>query len=629
MIKQPSLKDKKNFQQAMNELNNGSPEKAIKLFAKVRKSWCENADIFYLEGLAYGKLGKSEYVKRASKKALKIDPNHFGAMCNLANALIGMHESTAAIEYYEKALKVKPNAAEIMDNYGRALSIIGRREESIDIFLESLKVNGSHAPTHAALGKVYAEAGQLEKAKKEFNTALNLDDQSPEAHIGKGILSSGTGALEQAEQHFNKAIEYDKRNVEAYVGLANVKRYSAEYDVGLNFIKKAEKLSPGDTSLLSLKAHLLEQKGDKNEAYRIINKLLDNDSVSAQTVTVFSKLCRQYERSDEAIDLINKTIDRIDVSSTDKQALLYAAGDLLDKLKRYDEAMEYYNKANSMLDIVCDRKVYKQLYSDMTSCYSKSNLLKYSRSNVASSRPVFIVGMPRSGTTLTEQILSSHNDVFGAGELHFIKEIDYKIKEISSDITAFFNGADSDRLNEFTRSYLDSINKLDDDAKYIVDKMPHNFMYLGLISILFPEAKIIHCRRHPLDNALSIYFQSFIWTHDYALDLGDIGFFYGFYDKLMGHWENVLGDRILTVQYEDMVDNQEAMSRKILEFCDLEWDESVLDFHKTERSVGTASYDQVRQPMYKTSKERWRNYQKHIQPLYDNLPGSVKKHIEL
>jgi len=158
--------------------------------------------------------------------------------------------------------------------------------------------------------------------------------------------------------------------------------------------------------------------------------------------------------------------------------------------------------------------------------------------------------------------------------------------------------------------------------------MPHNFQLIGLVSILFPEARIIHCRRNPLDNGLSIYFQSFIFSHDYATDLAAIGEFYSEYERLMRHWESVIDNPILTVQYEDMISNQEGMTRRLLEFCDLEWDDAVLKFHESERHVATASYDQVRQPMYKSSHARWKNYAKHIKPLVDALPAHCKLGIE-
>jgi len=231
--------------------------------------------------------------------------------------------------------------------------------------------------------------------------------------------------------------------------------------------------------------------------------------------------------------------------------------------------------------------------------------------------------MPRSGTTLTEQILATHSEVYGAGELDYIKKIENSIIGLDSGneekYLAKINGLNKEKLTEHARTYLDKINKLDNKARFVIDKMPNNFIQIGLISLLFPEARIIHCRRNALDNCLSIYFQSFIWSHDYAVDLSDIGFYYNEHERLMSHWKEVVDIPILTVQYEDILKDQEAMSRKLLEFCDLEWDDSVMKFYDSKRDVGTASYDQVRRPIYQSSKERWKNYEKHIDPLRKEL----------
>jgi tetratricopeptide (TPR) repeat protein len=623
-MKQPiSEKDKQRFKKAMKALEGGKPGEAIKLFAKVRKSWCDDPDIGYLEGLAYGKLNDFKGVINVSNRSLKMDPDHFGALCNLANAQMGLGNSEAALGNYAKALNSKPDALEVLDNYGRALSILGRREEAIEQFKKALSLNFNYAPAHSCLGKAYAEAGQPESALQEFKKALQIDSKLAEAHVGMGVLNCGSGGLEDAEFHFNEALRVEKKNFVAYVGLANVKRYTGEYDKGLELIKQAEMLNKDDHIIAGIKANLLEQKGEKEQAYNILNKLIDDNNMNSQGVAVFSRLSRSYDRSDEAIALIDSFIEKDTTDVTDKQALMYAAGDLLDKLGRYDEAIGYYHKANASMDITCDRENYTRQHDELIKCFSKEALDKMPRADTGSSRPIFVLGMPRSGTTLTEQIIATHSDVFGAGELHYIKQLDHSLRDTKSAAGKKYNeiieGLDQKKLSDMAKVYLNKLNKLDSKSKHVIDKMPHNFLLIGLISLLFPNARIINCRRNPLDNCLSIYFQSFIWSHDYALDLSDVGFFYNEYERMMKHWEEVIDIPILTVQYEDMIQDQEAMSRKLLEFCGLEWDESVMKFYDSKRDVGTASYDQVRQPIYQSSKERWKNYEKHITPLIEEL----------
>ena len=624
MKQPPSDKDKLRFQKAMKALEGGKPAEAIKLFAKVRKSWGDDADIGYLEGLAYGKMGDLKGVIQASARALKLDPNHYGSLCNLANAQMGSGASEAALENYLKAIEMKPDVPEVLNNYGRALSILGRREESIKQYEKALEINPNHAPVYCALGKALSEAGHPKQAMEKFKKGLQLDPKLAEAHVGMGILNCGIGGLDNAEYHFKEALRIEKNNFSAFIGLASVKRFTGEYEKGLEYLEKAEKLNGTDQTLFSgLKVNLLEQMGDKEQAYKIIDQLIVNDNMNAQAATVFSKLCRKYDRCDESIKIIDDFIERPTTDTTEKQGLMYAAGDILDKLSRYDEAMDYYQKANEAVDITCDRDAHIKYHNDVIKSFSKPAYKDMPRATTGSSRPIFVVGMPRSGTTLTEQILATHSDVFGAGELDYIKKLEISIRGVGSgneaDYVSTIMGLTQDKLTESARNYLDKISKLDSKARYVIDKMPNNFIQIGLISLLFPNARIIHCRRNALDNCLSIYFQSFIWSHDYALDLSDIGFYYNEHERLMSHWKELVDIPILTVQYEDILQDQEAMSRKLLEFCDLEWDESVMKFYDSKRDVGTASYDQVRQPIYQSSKQRWKNYEKHIGSLIDEL----------
>jgi len=624
MKQAPSEKDKQRFKKAMKFLEGGRPGEALKLFLKVRKSWGDDPDIGYLEGLAYGKLGDLKSIVTVSNRVLNVAPEHFGALSNMANAQMGLGKTDLALEYYDKALKINPEAPEVLDNYARAITSLGRRDEAIDYYKKAIAIKPGEASTHALLGRVYAESGKPDLALHELNEALNLDSGLSDAHTTLGELHVSAGRVEQAEVHFKKALELGKQNFVAYMGLSNVKRCAGEYDKGLEYLQSAATIIGGDDAIVKgLKANLLQRKGENEQVYEIINSLIADNKMKAQAISVFSRICHKYDRCDEALSFITDMINETTTDIIEKQSLMYSAGDLLDKQKRYDEAFKFYREANSLVDIKFDRNQYTQQHDELIECFSKLNLSKFARSTTGSSRPVFVLGMPRSGTSLIEQILSSHHDVHGAGELNNISKLEDYVKgtdtsEQASLATKFAN-IDADRLTHMANAYLDKLKDINPDTKYVVDKMPHNFLQIGLISLLFPEAKIIHCVRNPLDNCLSIYFQAFIWAHDYAVDLSNIGFFYNEYQRIMKHWDSVIDLPMLTVKYEDMISDQEAMTRKLLDFCDLEWDESVMKFYDSKRDVGTASYDQVRQPIYQTSKERWKNYEKHLAPLMSKL----------
>ena len=246
------------------------------------------------------------------------------------------------------------------------------------------------------------------------------------------------------------------------------------------------------------------------------------------------------------------------------------------------------------------------------------------RARVHSDRPVFIVGMVRSGTTLVEQILSSHPDVYGAGELP-------DITEITRALPGFLGTGDRypeclpkltpEAADVMARRYLDRLTQIAPKARRVTDKLPGNFMYLGLIEFLFPGARIIHCMRDPVDTCLSAYFQDFSNNHPYAYDLSNLGAFYRGYLKLMAHWRKVIHLPLLEIKYEDLISDQERVTRSLVEFCGLEWDNRCLQFHETKRFVGTASHDQVNRPLYRESIQRWKNYERHLEPLLAALNG--------
>jgi hypothetical protein len=231
---------------------------------------------------------------------------------------------------------------------------------------------------------------------------------------------------------------------------------------------------------------------------------------------------------------------------------------------------------------------------------------------------VFIVGMVRSGTSLVEQILSSHPDVHGAGELPDIIQITNGLQDFlgaSAPYPECLSLLKQEHLDALAQHYLEHLKQISPDARRVVDKMPGNFMHLGLIEMLFPEARVIHCMRDPVDTCLSAYFQDFSRSHPYAYDLSNLGAFYRAYLKVMAHWRKILRLPLFELQYEDLIANQEQVSRALIEFCGLEWDDRCLQFHETQRFVGTASYDQVNRPLYKQSVARWKRYERHLGPL--------------
>jgi len=625
----PSEKDKKRFQKAMQLHQQGQSREAIQLFNEVRKSWGNDADIWYLIALAHGQLGEIKEVVRTSKKALDMNELHYGALCTMANAQLVLGDKEGALKNYRKSLAIKPNEPNVLNNYGRALGLLGRREEAIEHFKNILQRNKNYAPAYTSLAKAYMEGGYPEKSFNEFQNALRVDPNLPEAHVGIANLYTTEGNHVAAENHYRQVLNFEPGMVHALTGLAQILRHRADFNGALEYIKKAEKIAPEDTYLLTSKADMLQRMGDEDAAYDILSDMKERKQMTPLGVDVFSRLCKKYDVCDEALKLIDLLVDSHATDIVEKQMLRYAAGKLLDKQKNYDKAFEWFQAGNDTLKVSYDTEKQEQKTRQIINCFSKEAMQTFKRATTESKRPIFILGMPRSGTTLVEQILSSHSDVFGGGELLYISDRLDDIRALKPGAEGFdlehISNLSETEMTVYANRYLESVGKLSSEARFITDKMPHNFLMIGLINLLFPDARIIHCRRNPLDNCLSIYFQNFLLSHNYATNLVNIGHFYNQYRRVMEHWEQVIDIPMLHVDYEDMVEDAEAMSRKILDFCNLEWQESVLDFHTTGRAVATASFEQVRQPIYKTSKARWKNYEQHIKPL---IPSILPEYLE-
>ncbi|WP_297527146.1 tetratricopeptide repeat-containing sulfotransferase family protein [Thiohalobacter sp.] len=639
-MKAPPKKAQELFRKATAALEQGNPRDALAQFEKIEKIWERNPDICYLKGLALGRLGRIHEVAEVSREGLKLAPDHHGCLCNLANAQMTLQETEAALGNYERALALKPGDPNLLNNYARALALLGRRDEAVEIYRRVVQTAPNYAPAHVSLGRAHYAAGQLAQAAQAFFRALRLDPRQYEAHLGLGRLLENQGGLEPSRRHYEQALKLFPDCIDARVGLATLCRYEGDFERAMTYLEEAaERAGADNPSLLAGKANLLEYWGKREEAHAIVTALAERGQLTPTAVTVHARLCHHFDDCDRAEAHLKDMLAAPATDEAERYSLYFAAGSMMDRQGRYPEAFEYYRKGNEAVNIRCDRARFTAHVDALIETFSRENLAHFARAETGSDRPIFIVGMPRSGTSLTEQILASHPEVAGGGELDTLARVANMLADTpsapfgeNSPLTgdAYLKrlpAAGSLRLTELASKYLDHLDGIDASARHVTDKMPHNFLRLGLIQLLFPEARIIHCRRNPLDTCLSIYFQQFIWSHDYAWDLSDLGFHYSEYWRLMQHWERTLDIPILTIDYEDMVADQAAASRRLLEFCGLEWREDVLEFHRSERAVTTASYDQVRRPIYKSSRERWRNYADCLAPLVEALSDEVRARI--
>jgi len=557
----------------------------------------KNADAHHIYGSALQCLGNRDQAITEYKDAIKINPKHVQAYYFLGNLYQEMALFENAAECYKHAVSLAPNFFEALNNLGAVLVELHRPIEAKEILDRAIKISPNSLQLLCNIAGFYLLESNFEKAVHYTNMALRNDPDFIDA-----LKLSGK-------------INYQL----------------PDYDKALADYRKAYALN-NEQELLGYIGQILERRGEFEEANELITPLIKSGNTDYAVLMTYSALGRKYNHQKEAIQLIEKALT---TSTLDKAAQLNLHSELgkqYDNLEDYKNAFHHYNRAN-----LIEQELNQQIESlnktrDLNNTntddvkkwfdeFPKSFWDNLPTSNNTSSKPVFIIGMFRSGTTLCEQILASHPDIYGAGELLDIHQISVNIHK--SDFhdqspTSLIN-ISQNQLSEAAIKYLETLNKHSSTAKCVVNKMPANFFHVGLISKLFPNSKIIHMIRDPRDVCTSMFFQRFGNQMNFATDLESLADYHLAYQKMMEYWHTVLEIDILDIVYEELISNQEEITRKMIDFCGLDWDERCLSFYKTKRDVNTPSYDQVRKPIYKKSVARWKNYEEFLQPLLRKL----------
>jgi len=392
---------------------------------------------------------------------------------------------------------------------------------------------------------------------------------------------------------------------------------------------------PGEASLVSGLGHVLLIGDRKDEAIALVEDAKERGMMTLSIAAIFGRAVLRSDRLNEGIELIEGLLADGEGDDNSSGKAQNALGHMYDRAKRYDEAIVAFTKANDLVPAMyVEEKIVAQV-KHLKESWTAERFEGIERPATGMPRPVFIVGMPRSGTTLTEQIIDAHPLGFGAGELGLISELFRDVAPDQSNPYRFGpDEYDMKKIGELAKIYRrETIAMADNPAvEVITDKAPMNFWYMGMIALAFPDAKIIHCRREPRDNCLSCFFQALNPGHSYSFDLGNCGRFYRHYREITDHYTGVLADDrvgmpVFENHYEDTVADQEAKTRALLDFVGLEFDESCLNFHESGRVALTLSNDQVRQPIYKTSTKRYERYAGHIDGLIEGLGDVIAEPV--
>jgi tetratricopeptide (TPR) repeat protein len=571
-------------------LQRGDPRRAVALIGRAVAVRPDEAAYYASLAEASWALGQVDRALACCREAVRLRPDNPVYHCNLGSTLMNIGELGAAIGHLREALRLRPDLFPAHNNLGNALRLKGDRAAALGHLREAVRLAPAAAQARSNLGTMLLEQGEPEEALVHCTEAVRLSPDSPAVHLNVGNVLHVLGRLDQAAAAFREAIRLGPGLAAAYAALGGV----------------------------------LEDLGDFDRSTAMLREAIRNDPRHAGALARLATRARGG-LSEAEVTAIEGLLADPALSGEPRWSLQFGLAQVLDARGEFDRAAGLTLQANARqladfrergLDY--DPAVHRSLVDALIAAFSPEFFARVRGFGLETERPVFVVGMPRSGTTLTEQILASHPRVFGAGELRLVRETFDALPEAtgrSGSPLDCLEHLDPEAVQRLALRHLGRLAELDNSADRIVDKMPENTLYLGLIAALFPKAKLIHCRRDLRDTALSCWMTHFARVR-WACDPDHIASRIHEYRRLMDHWRRVLPVPLFELDYEAMVADLEGVSRDLLAWCGLEWEPACLEFYKTRRPVRTTSVAQVRRPIYTGSVGRWRNYERALGPLF-------------
>lgn len=569
---------------------------AEKIYAGIVKRYPEFADAWHFYGLLLHRRNQSDRGLAALHRAHQLNPDNPLFLFNVSLVLMDTGDIEQGLSCISRAHELDPDHGQIFVRYAQLmLNQDGPPETILPEIERHLEKNPESWHLWALAGQWRERAGDVRGAREAYDKADRYapeTDPTPQVHLG--VLHRTFGRVAEARDAFNIALRRDPDCAKAFMGLSNIAAQEGNFEEAKELCRKALQINPESYGGWSL----LTRISDKDEAPQLISDLLEAQSKVGQSFR--------------------------------SAPIRFALGKLFEDIGEYDKAFDNYKTANALMAQFkpYSRDAENGIVEDICNRMQEQFLTRASSIGLTGSGAVFICGMPRSGTTLTETIVGSHPSVAMGGELRFLPDwlSREKMSHSSSKgepIGTWLAAAPDDLLESLARTWHHTMRELADGRELITDKMPQNFRNLGLIAACLPDARIIFMHRDARDNCVSCFTTPFDRGHNYSYSLKSLGHYYRLHEKLIGHWQATLPEgRILDVCYEDLIADPEPQIRRIIDYLGLPWDARCLTPNKTERVVATASVHQVRQPIYSSSIGRWRRFEKHLRPLLDELGES-------
>ncbi len=604
-------------------IQTGQFEAAAELIGKAILARPSDPEYYINRCEAYRGMGRIEDALADCQKALDLNPDDPGALYAKGVLLLSLDERGDAIDHFRRALDQEPDFVEAQNSLAVVLLEEDRVDEAVAYLRRAVTVVPEFAEAHGNLAAALLRQDRVEDAEASFRQALELDPDFGEALFNYGRLLRVQGRFIAAAEKLDRALQLEPNNVEIAMELGGTLTDLGDRQNAEKLFRKLLAVRPDDPEILHWMGICREAQGDFGEARTYFERALASkpDHVYAR---FHLATLNKGKAEDSDIAHLEELAAREDLPAADRATALYGLGDIHDARHEFDKAFASYEAANQVMGgaevFELDKRT--AYVEQLKRVYGPELFAAKADIGDESTLPIFVLGMPRSGTTLVEQILASHPQVEGAGELREMGYIVQNLPQLVGGDLPYpdcIAALDRATAQEIANAYLAQLRECSADALRVTDKLPNNFQRIGLIHLLFPNARIIHCKRDRLSTCWSCFVQNFGDGQVFSYDLGNVGRYYRLYEDLMNHWHTVLPGLILDVKYEDVVANLERESRRIIAHCGLDWDPRCLDFHMTERPVVTASYQQVRQPIYTSSLDRWRAYERYLDPLKEAL----------
>jgi tetratricopeptide (TPR) repeat protein len=603
--------------------------------------------------------GRVDEALVAGRHALEFDPDDAGAHSNVGIVLFDQGKFEQAVEHHDRAIAIDPGFAEAHSNRGNALQRLTRLTEAEEAYRRAIELQPTFADAWRNLGTCLRELKRPEEAQGAYHKALELNPEDPDTLDNLALALQDCERFDEAADLLRRALVVDSRSDKFHVHYAAVLLNQQKVDDAAAAIERACALNPNNHDAVNVMGRVAFERGDLEAALALHRRALVLKPDLSDAYNNMGNVLKELGHLQEAHDAFQEAL-RLDpnvtgvyvnladstkfapgdrhlatmealaakadgLSKTDRIQLDFALGKAYADLKDHVRSFKHLRagSAAKRTAIAYDERATFALFHRIAATFTHELINDKAGGGDPSAMPIFIIGMPRSGTTLVEQIIASHPAVHGAGELQTFNEVVLTVRGPDGNALpypGFVPALGAQALQRIGAAYVAEVRRLAPGSERVTDKMPSNYYFAGLIRLALPNAKIIHVIRDPVDTCISCFSKLFSAEQNHTYDLGELGRYYRRYERLMAHWHRILpAGSIFDVRYEDVVADLETQARRIIAYCGLSWHHNCLLFHETDRPVRTASATQVRQPIYNSAVGRWRAYEQHLGPLLDAL----------